>query len=132
MTLDEAIKHEEETADNLEREAKCIRSWGKENDTKQGAINCEKCAEEHRQLAEWLKELKQLREQIRWIPINERPPEKDVDVLVTDDAGGLATVHIDSYGEREESKEGFWYISQNVTAWKYFPQPYKAESEVKE
>lgn len=83
----------------------------------------------HEQLVGWLKELKQLREQTRWIPINERPPEKDVDVLVTDDAGGLATVHIDSYGEREGSGEGFWYISQNVTAWKYFPQPYKAESE---
>jgi hypothetical protein len=26
------------------------------------AINCFKCAEEHRQLVEWLKELKQLRE----------------------------------------------------------------------
>ena len=61
MTIDEAIKHAEETADNLEREAECIRSWGKENDTKQGAINCEKCAEEHRQLAEWLKELKDWR-----------------------------------------------------------------------
>lgn len=58
MTLDEAIKHAEEIAYNLEQEAECIRSWGKENDTKQGAINCEKRAEEHRQLADWLKELK--------------------------------------------------------------------------
>ena len=58
LDLDEAIKHAEETANNLELEAKCIRSWGKENDTKQGAINCEKCAKEHRQLAEWLRELK--------------------------------------------------------------------------
>ena len=63
MTLDEAIKHAEETAYNLEQEAECIRSWGKENDTKQGAINCEKFAEEHRQLAEWLKDYKRLLEQ---------------------------------------------------------------------
>ena len=42
MTLDEAIKHAEEVAEEK---------------------RCEKCGEEHRQLAEWLKELKQLREQ---------------------------------------------------------------------
>ena len=42
MTLDEAIKHAEEVAEEK---------------------RCEKCAKEHRQLAEWLKELKQLREQ---------------------------------------------------------------------
>lgn len=29
---------------------------------------CQKCAKEHRQLEEWLKELKWLREQTRWIP----------------------------------------------------------------
>jgi hypothetical protein len=42
MTLDEAIKHAEETAKELG--------------------DCS-CADEHRQLAEWLKELKLLREQ---------------------------------------------------------------------
>ena len=42
MTLDEAIKHAEEVAEEK---------------------RCEKCGEEHRQLAEWLKELKQLRKQ---------------------------------------------------------------------
>lgn len=44
MTLDEAIKHAEEVANDME-------------------LCCKECAEEHRQLAEWLKELKQLREQ---------------------------------------------------------------------
>ena len=42
MTLDEAIKHAEEVAEEK---------------------RCEKCGEEHRQLSEWLKELKQLRKQ---------------------------------------------------------------------
>ena len=46
MTLDEAIKHCEEVADGM---------------TEQG--KCEECAAEHRQLANWLKELKQLKEQ---------------------------------------------------------------------
>ena len=46
MTLDEAIKHSEEVADSY-------------NNT---VPDCD-CAKEHRQLAEWLKELKRLREQ---------------------------------------------------------------------
>ena len=40
MTLEEAIKHAEEVANTA----------------------CNKCAEEHRQLAEWLRELKQIKE----------------------------------------------------------------------
>jgi len=51
MTLDEAIKHAEEVAGVCEFEAR-------------------KCAKEHRQLAEWLKELKQLKKQTKtghWI-----------------------------------------------------------------
>lgn len=42
MTLDDAIKHALEVADSL---------------------GCTECAEEHRQLAEWLQELKKRREQ---------------------------------------------------------------------
>lgn len=47
MTLDEAIKHCEEVADGF---------------TEQG--KCEECAAEHRQLANWLKELKDYRERM--------------------------------------------------------------------
>jgi hypothetical protein len=47
MTLDEAIKHCEEVAEKL-----CI---------------CDECAEEHRQLAEWLEELKTYREFADWL-----------------------------------------------------------------
>lgn len=74
MTLDEAIKHAEEVA--IEEDKLCkrydaasgyTRSHNKEIRTSE-AKKCEKCADEHRQLAEWLKELKQLREQTRWIP----------------------------------------------------------------
>lgn len=48
MTIDEAIKHAEEVAERLENSHK--RDWMCEDD--------ERCAEEHRQIAEWLKELK--------------------------------------------------------------------------
>lgn len=53
MTLDEAIEHCEEVAEETE---------------------CKNCAKEHRQLANWLKELKQLRKQTKtghWIDYSE-------------------------------------------------------------
>lgn len=50
MTLDEAIKHAQWVADT----------------------NCDQCAEDHRQLAEWLKELKELRKH-GWHPASEPP-----------------------------------------------------------
>ena len=51
--LDEAIKHCEEVAEEQEKKAR------KKNDgTMSTRIKCEECAKEHRQLAEWLKELK--------------------------------------------------------------------------
>jgi len=65
------------------------------------------------------------KEQTRWIPCSERLPESDDEVLVTDDAGGLALVGIDWF----DSDSSRWWCSQNVTAWKLLPQPYKAESE---
>lgn len=56
ITLEEAIKHCEEVAEELEEEAAkyCC------DDTE--IINqCTECAKEHRQLAEWLRELKAYR-----------------------------------------------------------------------
>lgn len=59
MTLDEAIKHCEEVAkQNRELfELIGISSYDEDN------YNCLECAKAHEQLAEWLKELKQLKEQ---------------------------------------------------------------------
>lgn len=51
MTLDEAIKHAEEVAETIEKRGYYIIPK-----------NIEECATEHRQLAEWLKELKMLKE----------------------------------------------------------------------
>ena len=56
MTLDEAIKHAEKAmVENLEKTKD-------RNASDPIAINCFERAEEHRQLAEWLKELKAYRE----------------------------------------------------------------------
>lgn len=84
MTLDEAIKHAEEVAEEQEKAAK---EWHENQVRKCELIRfaemdythenaCRKCAEDHRQLVGWLKELKQLREQTRWIPVSERLPEE--------------------------------------------------------
>jgi excinuclease UvrABC nuclease subunit len=62
LSLDEAIEHCEEKAEELERSAKLhqrpvrgVKGSGKRY------LSCLKSAKEHRQLAEWLRELKKLR-----------------------------------------------------------------------
>ena len=59
LSLDEAIEHCKEKAEELERSAKLhqrpdrdIKGSGKRY------LSCIECANEHRQIAEWLKELK--------------------------------------------------------------------------
>ena len=60
MTLEEAIKHCEEVAKRQETNANSLEN-GDDFD-KSLITNCLECASEHRQLAEWLKELKRDRE----------------------------------------------------------------------
>ena len=63
MTLDEAIRHAEEVAEEKDMQAGFDTDYlcYQMSDTERN--QCKKCAEEHRQLAEWLKELKRLKEQ---------------------------------------------------------------------
>lgn len=64
MTIDECINHCEEVAEEKESICNVIENEG-ETWTDSGKIYydvCKKCASEHRQLAEWLKELKAWRE----------------------------------------------------------------------
>lgn len=56
MTLDEAIAHSLEVAERYERMEDSHDDRLREE--------CAECAEEHRQLAEWLRELKELRSKI--------------------------------------------------------------------
>lgn len=61
MTLDEAIIHAENEVWKNSREAdRCFSHGGSWYEEK--AKSCKACADEHRQLAEWLKELKAYRE----------------------------------------------------------------------
>ena len=66
MTLNEAIRHAEEVAeqqmqriDNLSD----IPMFGSSNEDIKLIEKCEECAKQHRQLAEWLRDYKRLKEQ---------------------------------------------------------------------
>lgn len=59
MTLDEAIKHCKEKAKELSDKA--YSEWGKSM-TEEEAYECNECAREHEQLAEWLTDYKKLLE----------------------------------------------------------------------
>ena len=91
MTLDEAIKHEDELAEYQKElyrlcpasESEIFHCDGtKDCKTLKNGENkgCQKCAEEHKHLAEWLKELKQLREQIE----SEKKQDEDKIIVVKD------------------------------------------------
>lgn len=71
MTIDEAIKHCEEVAEEKELKAhnlKQCRDYGNPKSTiTSGVRECEACASEHRQLAKWLRELKAYREFADWL-----------------------------------------------------------------
>ena len=56
MTLDETIKHYEEVAEKKEYIAETLEGY--DEYTRE---ECLECANEHRQLAEWLRELQELR-----------------------------------------------------------------------
>ena len=74
MTLEEAIKHAEEVAQEKGYEyQECLAVHDMEE-----AMNCGKCGEEHRQLAEWLRELKERRKEpeiVRCGECKHRDPE---------------------------------------------------------
>ena len=61
LSLDEAIKHAEEKAAEL-REYSDVLSETSTTPKGKEISDCLECAEEHEQLAEWLKELKRYRE----------------------------------------------------------------------
>jgi hypothetical protein len=136
MTIDEAIKHAEEVAEEKESEAQeleyCKLDW------KHEANKCAECSKEHRQLAEWLKELKQLREQTRWIPVSEKLPEDYQRVLVTVvNYWGIEVVRVAEYSNQKkifqikESNDKWKVGEEGLLAWLPLPKPYEEESEDK-
>ena len=86
MNLEEAIKHAEEIAEenskSYEEWLACKNrgnvGWSKSDieSVDKTIEQCQKCAEEHRQLAEWLKDYKCLLEQDTWILCRDKMPEE--------------------------------------------------------
>lgn len=62
-----------------------------------------------------------------WIPVAERLPDKEGDYLVTDDAGGVKTIDVDTLLHYDDSGEPFWCYSQNPVAWRELPVPFGEE-----
>lgn len=74
--------------------------------------------------AEWLKELKQLREQTKWIPVGERLPNihnYSENYLVTLKRGG---VHIAMFTECDGKH---WWTYDDIEAWMPLPAPYEIQ-----
>ena len=134
MTLDEAIAHAREVAENARYNANTfIESDLINENCRKAKEECFECAEEHEQLASWLEELKERREADRWISVKERLPNRNgvynvtriIDGTAISDAcyfDGQNTWHRDT-----GVNHGRPYLT-DVIAWRYRPEPYK-ESE---
>ena len=120
--LDEAIAHAKE------KEAELKQKSGFDTDNERYAMSdqeradCIECANEHRQLADWLMELKERREADRWIPVSERLPESgNKAYLVTVDYGLGVTTSCQRFFFNDE----IGWNDDSVIAWKPLPEPYK-------
>ncbi len=127
MTIDEAIEHAEEVEKENRKLSKRYddasgysRSGNKDIRTND-AKKCEKCAEEHRQLADWLKDYKRLLEQesqTEWIPIEKKLPDMGIEVLVSDECHNISKAIFKGY------KDSTYWISEvevteNHPIWQY-------------
>lgn len=73
MTLDEAIKHCKEVAEDNERDGRLYADLDSYK-----ASECVECASEHRQLAEWLKELRVFKSRKgQWLRMSDLSEQED-------------------------------------------------------
>ena len=101
MKLAEAIRHAEQVADSY----------------KDTVPDCG-CAVEHRQLADWLKEL----QRYQWIPCSERLPKDWEHVLVCTTVTYTTPIFVDWYVD----EIGSWANKgDSVIAWMPLPKPWK-------
>lgn len=132
MTLDEYINKAEEKAKMAEFDTE--RGIGNHFIDRTEALEY---AKECRQLVEWLKELKQLREQTRWIPVSERLPTREEYIannglFIVTDGNRTYAEYFDVYNSGkyfgEPTMSGL-RIDRCVIAWRPLPEPYREERE---
>ena len=131
MSLDEAIRYYSRLADECRRKA---------NIERYDYMDLKDLAAEHGQLADWLNELKVLREKIqkllekqekdRWIPVSVALPKEKAEYLVTyhpcywDDVETDIKIGIDSFrGKTTWAKRKY----QRVIAFRPLPEPYQED-----
>lgn len=72
------------------------------------------------------------REKGEWIPITERLPEEEQEVLCQLSDGSMAVLYMqDNWGQMEWVDGMMGTGTYDAIAWQPLPEPYKAESEVK-
>lgn len=84
-------------------------------------LDAEQAAECHR-LVKWLRELKSLREENRWIPVTERLPKKGGYYFVTMEVSKGVYLTGERYLTKQEKR---WETSHPVIAWKKTSEAYK-------
>ena len=154
MNLDDAIKHCEEVAEENYGKATAYLSDTRVYEYEEQ--KCLKCADEHMQLAEWLRDYKRLLKQTQWTPISEGLPKTDNENSMNN-YNVLLWVKNKSYPEKEpqiylgklrhidgdDGSGNFWGIEikpcdwtiwgwsyfnePEVIAWMPLPKPYKGE-----
>ena len=137
MTLDEAIKHAEEVAEKFESLHERYENMDEDRLLFRVEENeCKNCAKEHRQLAEWLKELRAYRkihedDCLSWISCSERMPKKNeyIEYLIQDKYGDICVA---SYTKKGWHPIESLFFLDDVVAWKPLPKEYKAELEREE
>jgi hypothetical protein len=116
MTLAEGIRHAEECAKKCDTLAET-------SVTDEARGDNYLCAEEHRQLAEWLREL----QRYQWIPCSERLPSKNGTYIATYEWVGLSGTN---YTEVDfiDYERGRWQRNfGTVIAWMPLPKAYEPE-----
>ena len=75
--------------------------------------------------------IKALEQEPRWIPVSERLPDIDEEVLVDDGLDIFVAWWVDDGFEAKwHSFDGSYSPNRPILAWMSLPEPYKAESEV--
>lgn len=144
--LDEAIKHAEEVAEANQRVVDTGIVFDDVtidmlycDDTEvieEHLANYQRCAEEQRQLAEWLKDYKRLLEpKTEWIPVSKRLPEPYIgEWLCCTSDGDIMVLPYDTPGDGTKECVFYkwddrfdFYDTYDVIAWMPLPKPYEPQ-----